>query len=177
VRTALDLARYTPPYVGLAALDAFTHRGTVTVPELRAQLRELRGARNVARARQLVELCEPATESAGESWLRLRLFQAGLPRPVPQISIRDASGREVYRLDLGYPGKQVGIEYDGEAHHFATSAQHRADLRRRQELLARFGWDVVGVHRGDVLGRRNDLERATADMIEFTGPLLARQEW
>ncbi|WP_089798835.1 hypothetical protein [Cellulomonas sp. KH9] len=109
--------------------------------------------------------------------MRLRLFQAGLPRPVPQIRIRDASGRAVYRLDLGYPDQRVGIEYDGEEYHAATSAQHCADLRRRQDLRDRFGWEVLGPHRGDVLGRRNDLERVTADMIEFTGPLLARQEW
>ena len=177
LRTALDLARYTPAYVGLATLDTFAHRGMVTVPDLAARLSGLRGARNVARARRLVELCEPATESAGESWLRLRLVEAGLPRPVPQISIRDATGREVYRLDLGYPEQRVGVEYDGDAHHFATHAQHVADLRRRDDLRRRFGWEVIGVHRGDVLGRRADLERATGEMIRFPGPLLARREW
>lgn len=177
VRTALDLARYAPPYVGLAALDAFAHLRLVTVPEVLARVRALPGARNIARARQLVEQCEPATESAGESWLRLRLFQAGLPRPEAQITVRDHAGREVYRLDLGYREQRIGIEYDGEEHHFRTSAQQRADTRRREDLARRFGWQVVGVHRGDVLGSRNHLERAVADMIGFDGPLLARQVW
>lgn len=176
-RTALDLARYAPQYVGLAALDAFAHAGSVSRPELLARVRELRGARNIARARQLIEICEPSTESAGESWLRLRLFQAGLPRPVPQISVRGRDGREVYRLDLGFPEERVGIEYDGETHHFMTAEQQRADLDRRDDLQRRFGWRVVGAHRGDVLGQRNHLERAVADMIGFGGPLLARQTW
>ena len=176
-RTALDLARYAPAFVGLASLDAFAHVGLVTPQELHTRARELRGARNIARARQVLELCEPATESPGESWLRLRLFQAGLPRPVPQVSIRDATGREVYRLDLGYPSQRVGIEYDGEAHHFATAAQQQADAHRREDLWRRFGWSVVGAHRGDVLGARNHLERAVADMLGHEGPVLARQAW
>ncbi|MCM0640446.1 hypothetical protein [Cellulomonas wangsupingiae] len=119
----------------------------------------------------------PATESAGESWLRLRLVEAELPRPTSQISIRDATGREVYRLDLGYPEKRVGIEYDGEKFHNATHAQVVADERRRQDLTRRFGWTVIGVHRGDVLGRRNDLERTVAGLIGFEGTVLARQQW
>lgn len=176
-RTALDLARYAPAFIGLAALDAFAHAGLVAPDELHARTRALPGARNIARARQLIELCEPATESPGESWLRLRLSEAGLPRPVAQVSIRDDDGREVYRLDLGYPARRVGIEYDGDEHHFTTSEQHRSDARRRDDLWRRFGWQVVGVHRGDVLGSGNRLERAVADMIGHEHPVPVRRFW
>lgn len=176
-RTALDLARYAPPHLGLAALDGLAHQGAVTVDEVMGRAHRLAGARNIARARELITLCEPATESAGESWLRLRLVQAGLPRPVPQISIRDERGREVYRLDLGYPDVCVGVEYDGDAFHHATAGQQAHDERRRDDLQRRFGWDVVGVGRGDVLGPSNRLERAVAAMIRHDGVVLARQQW
>ncbi len=176
-RTALDLARYSPGFVGLAALDAFAHQGTVERRDLVARCRALAGGRNIARARRLVELCEPATESAGESWLRLRIFEAGLPLPEPQISIRDRHGREVYPLDMGYRDQKVAIEYDGEAFHHSSAEQQRSDLHRRDDLERQFGWTVVGVHRGDVLGRRNDLERTVAELIAFDKPVLARQQW
>ena len=176
-RTALDLARYAPRYLALAAVDAYAHQGHVDPADLRTRTRALAGARNIARARFVLEHCVPTTESAGESWLRLRLVEAELPHPSSQISIRDPSGREVYRLDLGYPEQRVGIEYDGEAFHHATHAQVVADERRRRDLARRFGWTVIGVHRGDVLGRRNDLERTVAGLIGFEGTMPARQQW
>lgn len=177
VRTVLDLARYTPRFVALAAVDAYAHRGLVEPAGLLARARLLAGARNIARARFVIENCEPATESAGESWLRLRLVEADLPRPEPQVSIRDDRGREIYRLDLGYRERRVGVEYDGDEHHHRTGAQQAADERRRHDLHVRFGWTVVGAHRGDVLGHRNDLERAVAGLIGFEGVVLARQQW
>ncbi|MBF0689822.1 MAG: hypothetical protein IR158_18870 [Cellulomonas sp.] len=176
-RTALDLARYAPRFLALAAVDAYAHQGYVDPPDLARRARLLAGARNIARARFVIEQCEPATESAGESWLRLRLVEADLPRPEPQIRIRDTHGRELYRLDLGYPTVRVGVEYDGEAFHHATAAQVVADEQRRRDLAQRFGWTVIGVHRGDVLGRRNDLERTVAGLIGFEGVVMARQDW
>ena len=176
-RTALDVARYSPRFVALAAVDTFAHRGLVDPRDLLARSRRLVGARNIARARFVLEQCEPATESAGESWLRLRLVEADLPRPAAQISIRDSVGREVYRIDMGYTKARVGVEYDGEEFHHRTGGQYEADERRRRDLLARFGWTVIGVHRGDVLGRRNELERTVAGLIGFEGVVHARQEW
>ncbi|GIG39716.1 type IV toxin-antitoxin system AbiEi family antitoxin [Cellulomonas phragmiteti] len=176
-RTALDLARYSPRFLALAAVDAYAHQGLVTPSELRRRSQQCAGARNIARARFVIEQCEPATESAGESWLRLRLVEADLPRPEAQIRIRDAAGREVYRLDLGYPSVRVGVEYDGEEFHHARHAQEVADDERRRDLAQRFGWTVIGVHRGDVLGRRNDLERTVAGLIGFDGSVMARQTW
>lgn len=177
VRTALDLARYTRRFVALAAVDAYAHQGLVDPADLRARARTLAGARNIARARYVIENCEPATESAGESWLRLRLVEADLPRPEPQVSIRDERGREVYRLDLGYRDRRVGVEYDGDEFHHRTAAQHVADERRRHDLQVRFGWTVLGAHRGDVLGHRNDLESAVAGLIGFERVVPARQPW
>lgn len=176
-RTALDLARHSPRFVALAAVDAFAHQGLVDPRDLLARSRRMAGARNIARARFVLEQCEPATESAGESWLRLRLVEADLPRPTAQIRIRDRHGREVYRIDMGYPKARVGVEYDGEEFHHRTGAQLMADERRRHDLQTRFGWTVIGVHRGDVLGRRNYLERTVAGLIGFEGIVLGRQEW
>ncbi len=50
----------------------------------------------------------------GESWLRLRIVDAGFPRPVVQIEVLDADGRCVYRLDLGWPDRRLAVEYDGQ---------------------------------------------------------------
>lgn len=174
VRTATDLLRWAPSFIGLASLDAFAHAGLVHPDQVVDALARLSGQRGVARARDLVGLCEPATESAGESWMRLRVVQAGLPRPRVQIPIV-VGGRVVYRLDAGYDEVRVGFEFDGEQFHSGPAAQ-AGDERRRDDLRARFGWTVVGVGREHVLGARPAVERVVADLIGWERPL-ARRTW
>jgi hypothetical protein len=54
----------------------------------------------IVKARELAALIEPAAESPGESWLRLRMIDAGFTPPVPQIEITD--GVNEYRVDMGF---------------------------------------------------------------------------
>lgn len=164
-RTALDLTRYRPRFVGLGAVDALTHAGLVSVTEVEEAARPLRGHRYIRRAREVIDLCEPRTESMGESWSRLRVVEAGLPRPAVQISLRDDDGREVFRLDMGILEEQVGIEYDGVAHHFKTPAQRAHDDARRAAIRDRFGWRVVATTKEDVLGTRPILEGTLMEML------------
>lgn len=173
-RTALDVSRWSAPFVGLAALDAFAHVGLIDLAAIAGRLDAISGHRYVARARRLLGLCEPATESAGESWLRLRVIDAGLPRPRVQIPFLDDHGRELYRLDAGYDEHRVGIEYDGEKFHFRTVGQRQADEARRDDLKRLFGWTVVGFSEENVLASRPAAEVVTADLIGWTRPLLRR---
>ncbi len=158
--------------MALAALDMFTHRGLVTLPELLAGVEPLAGFPGIRQARELILLTEPDTESPGESWLRLRLVDAGFPRPRPQISIVDASGREIYRIDLGWPDLKLGLEYDGQEDH-SSPRQRAHDQARRADLDRRFGWTVRGVGRGEVLGRDPALELAVGEWLGRR-PLLPR---
>lgn len=165
VRTALDLARYRPRFLGLGAVDAMAHEGLVTVAELEEAVLPLRGHRFVRRAREVIDLCEPRTESMGESWSRLRVVEAGLPRPEVQISLRDENGREVFRLDMGILEEQIGIEYDGVAHHLKTPEQRAHDDTRRADIKDRFGWPVVVTTKEDILGTRPILEGTLMEML------------
>lgn len=175
-RTALDLARYRPRFLGLGAVDALTHAGLTTVGELERAASDLRGHRFIRRAREVIALCEPATESQPESWCRLRLIEAGLPRPTVQVSLRDEDGREVYRLDMGFTGERIGVEYDGAEHHLRHVADQKHDEWRRADIRDRFDWAVVAATLEDVLGREHRLEHAVMELlgvsIEFR-----RQPW
>lgn len=172
-RTALDLARYAPRFMGLAAIDAFCHRGLTTPERLMDCAHRFRGGRNIAIARQLIEWAEPLAESPGESWLRLRILDAGFPRPQAQIKIRDESGRVLYRLDLGYPHLMIGLEYDGLEFH-ESHEQRARDDSRRTELDRRFGWDVYAFGRGDVLGRQPTVEVVVGGLLGME-PVLPRR--
>lgn len=174
-RTAQDLARYAPPHLGLAAVDALAHQGAVDKDALLVGIERWRGERFVDRARRLLALCEPATESFGESWLRLRLVDAGFPRPEVQIPVVDDLGREVYRLDMGDRLRRLAWEYDGE-HHHSSPAQREHDRRRREDLERRFGWTVLAVGRAEVLGRSMALERAVGAQLGME-PQIRRRLW
>ena len=69
----------------------------------------------------------PRAESPGESWVRLEIIDNLFPPPVLQWSVR-RDGRELFLLDLAYPGLKIAIEYDGEEFHDSELA-----LRGRRE--------------------------------------------
>ncbi|WP_235038553.1 DUF559 domain-containing protein [Kibdelosporangium aridum] len=95
--------------------------------------------RGYRRAATLLELATGLTESPAESWLMVRLVDAGIPEPVPQFVIVGVDGRERYRLDFAWPELRVALEYDGYAAHEGREGQ---DLEREQDLVRR-GWIVV----------------------------------
>jgi very-short-patch-repair endonuclease len=175
-RTAIDLARSSPRFIGLSTLDAFAHAEMISVPQIVAALDRLRGERFVAKARTLIELCEPKTESAGESWLRLRLVDAGLPRPKVQVSLRRDDGSEQFRLDSGYEEHLVAAEFDGLAFHGMTQAQQAADVRRRETILRSYGWTALGFTTENVLAARPAAEVVVAELIGWSRPL-RRRTW
>ena len=168
-RTAVDILRWLPPHEGLAVVDAMAARGLVDAATLPPVVERFAGGRGIVRARYLAAIVEPLTESPGESWLRLRLIDAGFPRPQAQIEVGP------YRLDLGWPDRLVAIEYDGEEFHGSPRQRHH-DERRRDELERRYGWKVLGVGKGEVLGPSLVLERAVGDLLSLE-PRIRRRLW
>jgi Protein of unknown function (DUF559) len=142
-RTAYDLGRNCAFTVGVVRVDSVLAATGITVDEIAEVARRNPGARNVRRLRGVLDVADGGAESPQETRLRLLLVRAGFPRPVTQIPIRNASGRVVRRIDLGWPRWKVGVEYDG-AQHWTDSAQHCDDIDRL-EFLADLGWRIIRV--------------------------------
>lgn len=141
LRTALDLACKLSRREAMAALDAFSKEfAEVNAAALAILLTRYFRRRGVVQARALVQLVNPASESAGESWTRLAIHDAGLPAPRLQHWVC-IDGIPTYRLDLAYPHARVAVEYDGEEYH-SDPEQREADARRRQWLREQ-GWSVI----------------------------------
>ena len=174
-RTAVDLARWSVPGMGLAVLDAMARRGLVVPADLLPITQRWSGDRFIARARRLVSLCDPAAESYGESWLRLRFHDAGFPPPELQISLVGPDGVERRRLDLGYREKRYAWEYDGEEFHAGLRAE-ATDRWRRAQIERDWGWTVVGVGKNLVLGPSMALERGIGEVVGVL-PLIRRRTW
>lgn len=147
VRTALDLGCWYPTMTSVAAIDALARHTDIKPVDLEMLSSKYGGRRGIARARLAADLFDAGAQSPKESWLRVVLIQAGLPRPETQIPVFDEYGNAFAYLDMGWEDVKVAVEYDGD--------QHRSDHRqytwdvRRLERLQRRGWVVIRVIAGD----------------------------
>lgn len=146
VRTALDIAREEPLMDAVPALDVLLSRVVVGRGELHEAAARLGSGRGTRRAQRAVGLADPRAESPPESRLRVLLALAGLSA-VPQLTVRDATGNRVARVDLGFPDHRVAIEYDGAWH--GAPGQFAKDRRRLNALVAA-GWTVLHVTAADL---------------------------
>jgi hypothetical protein len=160
LRTALDLGRLTPRLRALGSMDSLMRLGGFDRADLVRELSRFKGFRGVVQLRELAPLVDPRSESPGESALRLRWLDAGLPAPELQVPVR-ARGILRYRGDLGLPALRFLAEYDGREHH--TTPADRAYDEQRRTWLREHGWVVV------VLTARDVFEHP-----ERTGDLLRR---
>ena len=95
-----------------------------------------------------LELLDPASESPKESELRALIVLAGLPRPRANVTLRDATGRFVARVDLLIDGFDEVLEYHGD-HHRTDLRQWRRDRTRESEIES-LGYHVTEVTQADL---------------------------
>jgi hypothetical protein len=163
LRTALDLGRRLWRYDALAALDGALRIG-VDHAELLDEVARFKGERGVVQLRTLAPKADGRAASAGESALRLRWDEAGLPKPEPQFEIRDDYGVLLYQLDVPLPDLRFAAEYDGEEFHTEPDdVQH--DRERRADLELTHDWHVRGFTKHDVYNVGSDLDAQLRQML------------
>jgi hypothetical protein len=142
-RTAFDIGRGGAVHSAVVRLDALARATGFKVDDVLRIVGEHRGSPGLRRLEAALDLVDPGAQSPRESYLRLLLIDAGLPRPRTQIPVLGADGIPFAYLDMGWEDSMVAVEYDGD--------QHRTDRRqyvkdiRRLETLERMGWIVVRV--------------------------------
>lgn len=149
VRTTSDLLRKRWRPYALSAADAMLHARLVTLADVCDFVARLKGYPGIRQARSLSNVLEPLAASPGESWLRLRILDAGFPRPIAQWPVVDVDGIQRF-ADLAYPERQLAVEYDGREHHSSRDDLDH-DARRRSSLTAR-GVRVLVARREDIFG-------------------------
>jgi len=159
-RTAFDIGRGGAVRSAVVRLDALARATGFKVDDVLRVAKSHPRSPGLRRLETALGLVDPGAQSPRESYLRLLLFDAGLPRPQTQIPVLGVDGIPVAYLDLGWEDCMVAVEYDGD--------QHRADRRqfvkdiRRLEMLERMGWIVVRVVAED---RPADIVRRVRDAL------------
>lgn len=146
-RTALDSACWYPTADAVAAIDSLARAAELNATDVAMLVRRYRGRRGIRGAQAALKLMDPGAQSPKETWLRLLLIEAGLPRPQTQIPVHDEVGDVFAYLDMGWEQPKVAVEYDGDQHR-SDRRQYRWDIRRL-EMLERLDWIVIRVTAGD----------------------------
>lgn len=94
----------------------------------------------IKKARRALGLIRPGTETMGETWIRLKIIEAGLPCPDVNVAVRRPDNDSFFLLDQGYLELVIAIEVDGPVH--ADVDQWKRDVSR-ENLLKSMGWQVV----------------------------------
>jgi hypothetical protein len=149
LRTACDLACLYGRPTALAVLDAFMRHHGLTHEDFERILPRFRKRRGVKQLRELIKYACADAESAGESWTRMRIHDASLPRPTPNTWVH-LEGYGWVRLDLAYVKLKIAVEYDGEEFH--TKASDKVHDEERRAALRRAGWIVIVVTKDDLSG-------------------------
>ncbi|QXC60769.1 type IV toxin-antitoxin system AbiEi family antitoxin domain-containing protein [Aquihabitans sp. G128] len=99
--------------------------------------------------------------SPPEARLRRQLVQWGFPEPDLQIRVRDETGTVIGRIDVGWCGRLVGIEYDSDAFH---GPSRWASDEARHHAIEQLGWRLLRADKVDLRPGhprlRDALERA-----------------
>jgi hypothetical protein len=150
-RALLEAAATVPASVLEALVDEVLDRRLATPAAVLGAIRRAPTGHGRAGAARLRAALEPwlggiVPGSPAEARLVRRLSDWGLPEPVKQHEVVLPSGRRAF-IDLAWPHRLVGIEYDGSGAH--TPRRMPADVAR-EEALRSMGWWIGRVDRHDL---------------------------
>jgi very-short-patch-repair endonuclease len=166
-RTFVDLAPVVDEPNLIVVGDAILRKGLASLASLEAAVREAAGRRGVLRARLAVARLDGRSASAPESLLRVRIEDAGLPRPALNVDVYDSCGGWIACPDMLYEEAKIAVEYEGERH--LVKRQFGLDLARDQ-LLTLAGFVVVRAGPRDLPAHATTLPDTLRRLLEVRAP-------
>jgi hypothetical protein len=150
-----DLVRFTEPARAVAdAARFFTRfddvravvseallRGKCTLDELSREL-AVGGLARSALFRRALEEADDGVRSVAEADFRVLIQRSGLPTPIYNAQLYDASGRFIAMVDAWWQRAGVAAEVDSREYHIKANDQDATNIRHNR-LTARYGIRVV----------------------------------
>ncbi len=137
LRTALDCVQLLTHEAAVCLLDDGLHRELFSEQELLEAAAQRSGQAGSRRLAAAVAAADGRAESPAETLARLLLLPA-LPSLVPQVKVRDRTGRVVARIDLGDKSVKLAVELDGKKGH--AGDRMVAKDQRRDRTTEGLGW-------------------------------------
>lgn len=156
-RTAFDLGRRRGVTTAVIRVDALIQATRLKLADVATMADRHRGARGVVQLRRVLQLADDGAESPQETRLRLLYTEAGMRPSHTQIEVFD-HGRQVGRIDMGWPEWKVGVQYDG-IQHWTDPGQRTRDIDQTVEYedlgwrIVRVGADLLRYRQATIIGR------------------------
>jgi hypothetical protein len=145
-RTVVDLGCELGVDAAIVAADSVLRNGLTSQEGLSAALQLCSGWPGVAASARAIHLANPRAESVLESLSRLRIVDAGLPPPEPQVTILDHAGHFCGRVDFywdefGVVGEADGMgKYDEGADSLTEEKKRQGWVEDTGLIVVRWGW-------------------------------------
>jgi len=166
-RTVADCLRLLDAADAVPLADAAVRAGSVTADHVRRVLQAQRGWPFTQVAALALLLVDGRRESSLESRSAVVLHRAGLPAPVPQVTIHDERGRFVSMVDFSWLEHAVVGEADGRVKYADGDAVRVIEAEKeRQSRLEALGLVVVRWGRRDLEGRPPRMVERVRDALE-----------
>ncbi len=156
-RLALEVTTIAPVEPALCVVNDLLHRGLTSETDLREGMESMRHWPHSLNTDVVLSMARSEIESVGESRTFFLCRRQGLPMPTPQYAIRDASGREIHRVDFAWPEHGVFLEFDGKAKYqkYLREGESVTDAvlreKKREELICRLtGWRCIRIDWNDL---------------------------
>ena len=127
-RTVADTLRHLRNADGVALADSALRQARVSYEQVAAVLDRQALWPYAERARRALPLVDPRRESWLESFSFVTLHQMGLPMPEPQVTLFDARGRFIARVDGWLEEEALALESDGRAKYLLNERPLSADV-------------------------------------------------
>ena len=163
---------------GVTIVSDLLHRD-LTTPELLESGRQFMEQWPGTLAQRLVlQLADGRCESIGESRSLYLIYRQGLPKPVPQYPIKDASGLVVAYVDFAWPELGVFLEFDGKIKYqkLLKEGESPTDVvlreKKREEMICRLtGWRCIRITWADLYHPERTAAAIRKELLRAGKPL------
>jgi hypothetical protein len=158
VRTVLDCCPLLGDRALAAMVDDVLHRKLTTVDAL-DPAGGWPGRKGVSRLRRAMDAWAGDIEPGSPAEIRMQrqLMEWGYPRPVRQHPVRDSQGRLIGKLDLAWPDRLIGIEYDSDKWHDPRRWRHDES---RHGAVVKMGWILLHGDKADLRAGERQFRKA-----------------
>jgi len=151
-RTAVDMIALADTEPALVTVNGLLHGGETSLELIRRRIESMSYDPHTLNAPVVLALADGRCESAGETRTFYLCWRHRLPAPIPQVEIRNRSGKVVARVDFAWPDLGAFAEFDGMVKYLRlrrpgeSIEQTVLREKRREELICGLtGWRCIRI--------------------------------
>lgn len=156
-RCAIEIASTTHLEPALVVVNGMLHQGLFSEGELAEAAAAMKHWPETLSTHLLLHLSDKRIESVAESRTDYLCWAQRLPRPIPQVTVRDEAGFQFARVDFAWPDFGVFLEFDGKVKYqlFRREGETLDDFlmreKKREERICQLtGWVCIRITWADL---------------------------